>query len=446
MHFQIVTLNLPFYTVETLKSRLEWVINLRWLAVFGILASVPIGQEMLSFELGYSQILIVASVLLAVNLVHFFLLHFATFKSQLQELLFAEVMVIMDLILISCLVHYAGGVENPFYFFYIIVVILCGFLFPGVLIPYVNAVFAALLLTGWTLLEFTGRVTRFSLADDTLSTAHVLTALIAFYIMTFAGIYIIHNFVESHRALKKIIDRKNEQLEESMRQRAEIFRYASHELKSPITTIQSTLAVVKTTYSNDLTPEVRDMVERAERRSCELLDMVNEMIEITKYKQGIKVHDYQCVSFCSWLKQTVEAQKSYAVRKNIRLEVSALDREITICFDRTEMEKVVMNLVSNALRYTPEGGRVSVEPFLDGAQYGFCVADTGIGIAEADQDKIFNEFYRTPEAKKMERTGTGLGLNLVREIVEKHGGRIRLNSAPGKGSRFTVTLSLQMKR
>jgi len=433
-------LNLPFYTVQTLKNRLEWVINLRWLAVFGILVSVPIGQQMLGFHLGYSQIVITTSVLLLLNIVYFFVLHFMTFRSEFQELVFAEIQVLTDLILISCLVHFAGGVENPFYFFYIIVVILAGFMFPGVAVALLNATFAALLLTGWTLAEYYGLVPVYQLGNGNFSPAHTVTALLAFYVMTFAGIYIISNFVQSYRGLKLIIDEKNTQLEKSMQARREMFRYAAHELKSPITTIQSTLAVVDHAYSKNLEAEVRDMVERAERRSTQLLDMVNEMIEITKYKEGIIEPDYQCVQFCAWLKQIAESQRSYAVQKKIRLDVGALADEIEICFDRSEMDKVVVNLLSNALRYTPQGGRVTIEPFQDRKQYGFCVTDTGIGIPGKDQDKIFNEFYRTPDAKNMERTGTGLGLNLVREIVKKHNGSIELVSEVGKGSQFTVRL------
>jgi len=440
MGFQQQKLHLPFYTIQTLKDRLEWVINLRWLAVFGILIAVPTGSQMLGFSLAYPQMIFISFILLLLNTVYFFLLHFTTFKSELQELFFAEIQVLTDLLIISCLVHYSGGVQNPFYFFYIIVVILNVFIFPGILIPLLNAVLACSLLTGWTLLEYTGRVPAYQVGDDVLSLAHIITALLAFYVLTFAGMFIIANFVQNYRYLKAIIDEKNELLEISMDERREIFRYAAHELKSPITTIQSTLAVVDYTYSKDLAPEVRDMVKRAEKRSSQLLDMVNEMIAITKYKQGIVVSDFRCVEFCGWLKQIAESQRSYALQKDIRLNVGTLSEEITICFDRTEMDKVVVNLLSNALRYTPSGGQVSIEPFQEKTHYGFCVIDTGIGIAKEDQDKIFNEFYRTRAAKHMERTGTGLGLNLVREIVKKHGGSLQVKSSVGKGSQFTVNL------
>ena len=172
---------------------------------------------------------------------------------------------------------------------------------------------------------------------------------------------------------------------------------------------------------------------------------MNEMIEITKYKEGIKVPDFECVFFNAWIKFNVQSQVSNAISKNIKLIADQLDREHTICFDRSEMDKVFINLLSNALRYTPAGGTVRIIPFLDSKHFGFKVQDTGIGISTEDQVKIFNEFYRTAEAKKMERTGTGLGLNLVREIVLKHHGEIHVESKSGEGSTFIVTLPMTNK-
>jgi two-component system phosphate regulon sensor histidine kinase PhoR len=106
------------------------------------------------------------------------------------------------------------------------------------------------------------------------------------------------------------------------------------------------------------------------------------------------------------------------------------------------MNKVVLNLVSNAIRYTPEKGSVTVRAFKSSARYGFTVKDTGIGIPPEDRDKVFQEFYRSKEAKKMEKIGTGMGLSMVKEIVEKNGGEIILESEVGKGSTFIVKFPL----
>jgi two-component system phosphate regulon sensor histidine kinase PhoR len=104
------------------------------------------------------------------------------------------------------------------------------------------------------------------------------------------------------------------------------------------------------------------------------------------------------------------------------------------------MEKVLRNLVNNAIRYTPSGGHVWVRPFIRRNQFGFSIKDTGIGIAQEDLEKIFNEFYRTGRAKSMERIGTGLGLNLVKEIVTRNGGEIKMQSVPDEGSTFIIVM------
>ncbi|MBN1408539.1 MAG: HAMP domain-containing histidine kinase, partial [Calditrichaceae bacterium] len=115
---------------------------------------------------------------------------------------------------------------------------------------------------------------------------------------------------------------------------------------------------------------------------------------------------------------------------------------VQIAIDTGALEKVVDNLVSNALRYTNEGGSVEVIPYADNKIFGFIVKDTGIGISEDEQKEIFIEFYRTPKAKEMEKLGTGLGLNLVKEIVRKHGGKIEVKSKVDEGSDFRIILPL----
>lgn len=437
---------LPFYTVDTLKNRLEWVINLRWLIVFGLFAMVPLSQRVLQFSLGYYEIVIIACVILVINLIFFFLLRYLSFKTELQELIFAEIQILIDLILLSCLVHYAGGIDNPFYFILMIVVMISGFLFPNLVVPVINGIFASALLTAWSLLEYHGVIRAYELGGRDITLSYLITSQAAFIIMTFIGVYIINNFVFTYRNMKTIIDEKNQLLEKNMDERRDIFRYAAHELKTPISTIQSTLLVIQSLFvKENVSPDMIDLVSRAENRSQQVLDMVNEMIEITKYKEGIKVPDFECVFFSAWIKYNVQNQVPNAISKNIQLIADQLDREHTICFDRSEMDKVFINLLSNALRYTPAGGTVRVIPFIDSKHFGFKVQDTGIGISKEDQVRIFNEFYRTADAKKMERTGTGLGLNLVREIVQKHHGEIRVESKPGEGSTFIVTLPMTNK-
>lgn len=438
-----ISAKLPFHTVASLKERLAWLINLRWLSIMALLFCVPVADKMFGFKIGFDEITNIAVILLAINILYFFIARHFPFKNEYQELAFLELQIITDLLIISFVIHYSGGIGNPFFFLYIVQVILSGIIFPGKFLPYFNAIFAALLLTVWTILEHLVMVERYLLRNEPASLSIIITSLLAFYITNFAGIYIINNFLNGYRSLKKIIDQKNVQLEKAIKDRSRTFRFAAHELKSPMIAIQSSLDVVKSLFSDDLRPEVKDMVFKAERRTSQVIDMIKEMIAVTQYNLGMEKPVIQKVDFDEWLWNTVSHHKEYANKKNIELIYNHPPFPVIITIDTNGFEKVVSNLVSNALRYTRAGGKVNIEIFVSDLSYGFLVKDNGIGIPKVDMEKIFEEFYRSKNAREAEQIGTGLGLNLVKEIVEHYGGEISVNSELGKGSEFKVEFLLE---
>ncbi len=431
-----------FHTIQSLRERLEWYINIRWIALFGILASIPIGQDMLNFHLAYNNIILIAALLAIINIISTFTLRFINYQSQYQEMIFAEIQIVLDLIIISYIIHYAGGIDNPFFFLYILQVIFSGILFPGAGLRFLNAISACALLTIWTVLEYNGIVNQYLLTDEPISLRLLLTSLAAFYVTVFACVFIIHSFMKRYRNLKNIIDDKNLQLEKAMRERNKLFQFTAHEIKSPVTTIKTSLSVLRSLYGTNLNPEATQLLLRAERRSDQVLDMVKKMIEITHYHLSRETPKLETVNYQEWLSNAVSPYQSLAASKNISLSITKLDRDVTIDIDTSAMEKAVDNLVSNALRYTNEGGSVEVIPFADEKNFGLSVKDTGIGISEEEQKEIFKEFYRTPKAKEMEKLGTGLGLNLVKEIVRKHDGKIEVKSRVDQGSEFKIILPL----
>jgi signal transduction histidine kinase len=433
---------LSFHTVEDLRTRIGWYINLRWIAIFGVLASVPMSQGMFHFKLAFTEIIFIASTLLIINIIYFFLWRHLSYKTEIQELVFAEIQIILDLILISFLIHYTGGIDNPFFFLYLVQVILSGILFPGAVLPYINAICAAFLLTLWTFLEYSGAVNQFSLDNSQMPFSYLIVSLLAFYIINFSGIYIINNFMMHYSYLKKVIDEKNKLLEKAIEDRGRTFRFSAHELKAPVTAIKSTLEVVRDLYLNNLTPEASDLITRAERRSDQVLNMVKEMITISQYTLSSEKPVKEKVFFGDWILQVVKQQQVFAHAKGIKLFVLYKEKDFKVEIDRLGLEKVLENLINNALRYTPSGGSVKVKPYVQKNKFGFSVSDTGIGIAEKDLEHIFEEFYRTKEAKQMEQIGTGLGLNLVKEIVKKNEGNINVKSKQGKGSKFIVEFPL----
>jgi len=275
------------------------------------------------------------------------------------------------------------------------------------------------------------------------STSYVVTALVAFYAINFSGIYIINNFMISYRSLKKIIDEKSYMLELSMEERNKAFRFAAHELKSPVIAIKSTLDVVTTMYADELKPEALELIARAERRSEQVINMIKEIIAITQINLGIEKPIIETVDFGEWFESITNMHQVYAVDKNIVYRAIPLQHKHFIEIDRPGMEKVLSNLITNAICYTPSGGTVIVKPIVRYNVFGFSVKDTGIGIEKEELEKIFNEFFRSRKAKEMEQIGTGLGLNLVKEIIRINNGQIYVDSTPGSGSIFTVEIPLK---
>jgi len=213
----------------------------------------------------------------------------------------------------------------------------------------------------------------------------------------------------------------------------------AHELRAPLTALQSFLiAVLKGYIPAD---EQKKVLQRAIDRSQELLDMVDDLLKLAAAKAEQETATRQRVPLDEVLEKISSLQKAQADEKGIDYRVNEA-QHVQVHADRDQMGQLWTNLISNAIKYTPPGGKVTVTLTAEDGWAVGSVADTGIGIAPEDQGRIFEEFYRTAKAKQIEARGTGLGLPLVKRIVEGHGGTLEVNSTPGEGSRFTFRLPL----
>jgi two-component system sensor histidine kinase/response regulator len=213
----------------------------------------------------------------------------------------------------------------------------------------------------------------------------------------------------------------------------------AHELRAPITALQSfLLAMLKGYVSPD---QQQNILQRAIERAQELLDLVDDLLNLATAREELAPPKREILSLADALEKVIPLLQAQAEEKGVTFTVEVRQRPL-VETNPGQMGQLWTNLISNAIKYTPAGGRVMVTlEEKDGWAVG-TVEDTGIGIAPEDQSRIFEEFYRTPQAKEMERRGTGLGLPLVKRIVEGHGGAIEVSSALGQGSRFSFRLPL----
>jgi two-component system sensor histidine kinase/response regulator len=227
-------------------------------------------------------------------------------------------------------------------------------------------------------------------------------------------------------------------LEELDRVKSTFMLTVAHELRAPIAAIESYLTVILQGYAS--LEEQRPMLERAAQRTRELLDLVGDLLSLAKLKQLKEDTKIQKVSLKEILDEIVELHTPQAQEKQIALQMETRPCP-PVTANPSHIKQLWTNLISNAIKYTPAGGEITVRLFPDdeGAVVGE-VQDSGIGIAEKDLPHLFQEFFRTDQAKAVTPHGTGLGLSIVKRILELMGGDIGVESELGKGTKFTFHL------
>jgi signal transduction histidine kinase/ligand-binding sensor domain-containing protein/AraC-like DNA-binding protein/DNA-binding NarL/FixJ family response regulator len=220
--------------------------------------------------------------------------------------------------------------------------------------------------------------------------------------------------------------------------KSRFFADVSHELRTPFAVI---LGPLQEALGGAYDPgRMHQQLRMMERNAQRLLRLVNQILDLQKLEAGALKLDLRPRDLVSFARQQVGFFESMAESRSVRLTFRAETAVCELAFDADQLEKVLANLLSNALKFTPQGGSVCATVRATEEQAQIVVSDTGLGIPAQDLDHVFERFYRadTPEARSIE--GTGLGLGLVRELVELHGGSIEVASAPGQGSAFTVIL------
>lgn len=223
--------------------------------------------------------------------------------------------------------------------------------------------------------------------------------------------------------------------------RREFVSNVSHELKTPLTAIQ---AYTETLLSGALEePEhSRQFVERIEEHADRLHALILDLLRLARIESGTDVFDVQAIPLREAVEFCLDEHRPVAQAKSIAIEVEGSEEPLRVKADDEGLHTILSNLVDNAIKYTPSGGRVIVRWRKEGAGAAIQVEDTGSGIPVEHQARIFERFYRVDKARSRELGGTGLGLSIVKHLTNVFAGSIEVKSQPGRGSIFTVRLPL----
>ena len=215
----------------------------------------------------------------------------------------------------------------------------------------------------------------------------------------------------------------------------------SHELKTPATSLRLLAESLEETIGEDPV-QARLFATQLKKETERLSHLITDLLDLTRLESQERVEDPVSVDVRSVLITVLARMRRVARKKNITLQWKRFGKaaQYTVRGDETLLASMFSNLVDNAVKYTPPGGRVEVTGGFEGSEIVIRVSDTGIGIPESKLPRIFERFYRVDRARSKATGGTGLGLSIVKHVAENHGGRVTVESRLGEGSTFTAYL------
>jgi len=219
----------------------------------------------------------------------------------------------------------------------------------------------------------------------------------------------------------------------------------THELRSPVSVVRSLLRTLLAGYVGELSAPQREMLERVQHRADFLQTLIDDLLDLAAGKADVRTKEPNVpVRLDQAVERVVERFKIPAQEKAIALEweCACADGPIKIAATNEGIDRVLNNLVSNAIKYTPNGGRVAVKLFARENRATLEITDSGIGIPEDALPHLFEEFYRAPNAKTQVKEGTGLGLAIAKDLIVSYGGHISVQSRVGQGTTFTITFPI----
>lgn len=441
-----------------LGERVRWLIQVRWLALLFAIGLVLVVNRWLSINLPLTAIWIVLGIVLTYNFVFWIIVHRLTSRTVpfVKHAILLHMQIVADLVALTAILHFSGGLENPFFAYYVLLVVM-GSILSTRRASFIYALVASVLWVGLLLAESGGLLPHYNLVGYRLPTRytqpeHIISVSFVLVSLNFAVAFfssgIISRLREGERQLFDAdrsceirageLAQLNERLRELDRSRSLFIRLVTHELRAPVAAIQSYLRLILDGYVP--AERLKEIVTRAEQRARDQLDLIGDLLDLARAQDPKEITPPSSVDITAILRDVIDLMQVRAQDKKLQLDVRVSRDVPPVLSNPEQVKQVWINLISNAIKYTPEGGLVNVILEKVGNMVRGTVRDTGIGMTPEEQTRIFEPFYRTETAKATSPQGTGLGLSIVKGIVDRYGGRIWVESVKEKGSTFRFEL------
>jgi signal transduction histidine kinase len=450
-------------TERELFDRLAWFIHIRWfMGLFALMLLLAAWSIMgMRFRQGAEEPRLSPAtdavlLIFLYNALFTFLQHVVSARRQITRRIIIALalgQIACDSLAVCGLVHCTGGVENYFIILILLPLVIAAELLPAWL-AYTAALGAAALVHAMAYGELWGVLPHVSVVSDSPGAAGPLTGLYTdvLYVAQVTGALTAMMFmiVFIGSSIASRLRGREAQLEDAYRQLSDVdeakglfMRQAGHEMRSPLASMFSILDAISGSADN-LNDDHRRLIDRAKRRIKALMELVKDLRHYSWLHSPAAGQEMRIVGLEELVDAAVELFGPQAEVQDVSLTATAQAAQVR--GDEEMLREAVTNLVANAIQYTPRGGRIEIDLAIEGTSAVLRVADTGIGISAPARRHLFQEFYRSPEAKKHFPDGTGLGLAITRRIVELHDGRIEVHSRPEGGTVFSVSLPLSQAK
>jgi len=444
---------------EAIRRRNLWFIKLRYSVVAMLSAFLFITTFIFKIDYTESQvtagIFIIASILIY-NLILHRLRKYVRFSVNRFNPLYLSIMqMLFDMISLLLLVYFTGTIESPLYLQFIFLVIIGSLILPESIIYTMSAVFV-LIFSALTVLEHykviahhqVNGLLSFPLYDNP---NYIAAFLFTFAFVVFVSVYLANGIARQLYRHETELVESIKKINGAEKEKQKYIMGIVHELKTPIVAVASYIDLILQKFLGPVDEAVEEKLLRAKHRTDESIQMINDVLNVSKlnlYNQ----FDEEEFDIKEVVAGVLKRRKPFAESHLIKMKLSdERKKKLKLNGDKFLLDIAVSNLIGNSIKYGADSGSVEVTIKNDEGNVVVEVCDDGVGIPENELPKIFNDFYRAKNVKKIITEGSGLGLSVVKKIVERHGGsitvkspsRIATNNQPG--SCFTIKLPLHRK-
>jgi len=433
---------IPDWTVHdeefwlTIRRRNLWFIKLRYATVLILVVFLLTHNFFLSIRLSDTQtnvLIFITSFILLYNIsLHYLRKYLKHDSGSFNPLHLSVIQMILDLTMLLLMIYYSGGVESPLIFFLIFHMIVGSLILPGIII-YSFAFAVLVIFWGITVGEYYGYFEHHHLEGFIPFPLHqnfnyVLSVNIVFAMVIVITVVLANNIARQLYQKEQQLYSYIEKLNQAEKEKTKYILGLVHEIKTPLTAVHSYLDLVLQKFLGPLDEAVEERLLRAKRRSDEALELINIVLKVSQMKLMDKLNEEE-FEMIELIKNAINRHSQFALTKSV--EVKLIDERKELCKVKGDQFLILIafsNLLANAIKYNFENGKVEVRLYNKDKICFVEFCDNGPGIPKEEQEKVFQDFFRASNIRKMVTEGAGLGLSFVKEIIEKHNGTVTLQS------------------